>query len=814
MSFIKALESKGYDPEKLKKLFEAENREGDDQKGIKRLLERHNALVRQGIDASYSRSKLTAAIDKAIDVSQSQTTATLLRGLLRRDANDPECQNFLRRWDLTHLLEPVKDEHGLQKLDAHNIPLKKLNIPVFSQVLVPLVAAYARARWGALWDRGNTVPLYSYPPAVPTLASHLACRLITQEIQMISDNMGHRSTERDSIWPTLLYGFCWAFASSPWDIEKYPWMENGKYEEVILKEGIRWTIQHPSKCFWDASVPMHTINSDSGVNWCGYWSVMPFGTLNTKSWNLDRIAKSQTSTKWFNAEGFKLYQEYYPCAMAMPPLYQDLQNSREDKWYSRNRAEDTVQVVTLFDKIVPKEYGLFDLDIPVWFRFIYAGDGVVTDCVPYAFNPASVSVDSYDPNRDVNDSLVLTMIPFQDHLGNLLTNIVGTIRNNLANVTFVNQEAVGEKAISMLENWGDKQYAGQNFVPFSPKKMEFLKADPGQLFYPARLDKQPVAEQIMGLNTFLGVMERVLGFSAQEVGAAASHEQSATEVGVVSQSVSTRLGLTESGILEARQARQIAVYAAWLEYSQRDIDTSLSGVDAEMKKALEKMKFTVEDAGDGSVSVKGSRLILDLPHISAARGPADRVPDAKIAVQMMQSMQMLLSSPEASQALGIEKILALYNKILEYAGIPYDWKFDPAMKKPNPAGMPPEAQQAQQEQIVALVQQSIQQAIQQFTEQLGKEVMQPMGQALQQANEGIAAVGQKLGEHEQAIMQIADRVGQIEQMAAQLPPPAAPPVVQPMMAIPEQQMESVPTPEEQAVAQMEQMLSQTSTTKP
>ena len=76
-------------------------------------------------------------------------------------------------------------------------------------------------------------------------------------------------------------------------------------------------------------------------------------------------------------------------------------------------------------------------------------------------------------------------------------------------------------------------------------------------FQPVVLQAQQTTEIIQAMNTLIAMLERTLGYSAQEVGAAASHQQSVAEVNVIAGSTSTRINLTGGFIDDAIYAGSI-----------------------------------------------------------------------------------------------------------------------------------------------------------------------------------------------------------------------------------------------------------------
>lgn len=753
MSFIASLEKSGYSQENLKAIFEAEKLDTDPKYSkVRDMMERHSVLVKDGLDENYRDAHTWYAIDKAYDIGQAQITSSFMRDLIGDNPSDPEILKKAKSLGLGNLIRDIT---------VKGQTVKALDLPVFFNILVPLVASYVKTRWAKLWTDRNTIPLYKYEASSPTIANHIGCRVITNEIAKDAENMGYRSTERGIILPTLLYGQSWTVAKSDWHKEETTWCgKDSKVETYVKREGIPWDIIHPSKMFYDRSVPVTSINTDTGISWFGHWNVVPYRRLESKKfWNSEKIVRSSngTGSNWIRSDGWKRYVEFYPCTMKYPSVSDEsVPNNRENRWYTHQMGDEGVQVVNFYEKIIPKDCGLYDYDKPVWHLFMYAGSGTMIGCIPFAYTPGAVNVYDHDPNRAVNTSLAHELVPFQDQISNLITQYLLSVQQNLASVVFYNTEQVDVKHIEQLKNLGEKSLRATQFIPFEKKKFDHQGNEVGGAFYPVALPKQNTQELVAGINTMVSAMERMLGFSPQEVGAAASHEQSATEVAVIDTGTSTRIGLTGSFMDDGRSARQKAAYDAWTEYGSREVDVELSGITPAMLKALEKMGFKVEVVPESKMlRITGSRALADIDSFIMARPANDRFPDGKVAIAMLQALQMMMGNPQAVEKFGIDFLIEKFNQILEYAGVPGDWRFD--LNQVHPEG-----QTIQPDQIMQLLQQGIQQNNQQLTKDIQEGIVKPMGDRMAQLDKGQQAAGQGLQQVGQGLQQVAQEQGGIK----------------------------------------------------
>jgi len=797
MGLIAALKEKGYDPKKLQAIFE-NKKLGKETKGdlalTQKLIERHRGLIRDGLDQNWQSARHWRAIDDAYDAGQEQITVSIMRGLIGKKPDSEEVLSAIKHWKLDSMLTWTGE--GVNRKAV-------LDLPIFFNIFVPLTAAYTKVRWAKLWTDRDTVPLYKYSPTSSTVEAKLACQVVTDQVAFAAETMQYRVIEREVILPALLYSYAWTMPRSDCVVEKSLWKGKGAVEEYITREGIDWMVVHPAKSFFDRSYPLSSINADCGIRWFGNWTVVAFSSIenNEAYWNKDTISvySGEQANTWVRPSEWKVYQQFYPCTLKMPDCWSnELSNSRDAVYYNQSITDHGVQIINFFDKLVPSQYGLYACDTPVWHHFIYAGDGTVIHCVPVAYTPGTVDLYDYDTNRARNTSLAQELLPFQDHISNLLTQYLLSVKQNLANLTFVDQRQIPPETIDKVENLAKSSYVGMNLIRYNRLDFDQMGATATQAITPLAFPKHNTQEIVQAINTTISIAERMLGFSPQEIGAAASHEQSATEVAVISQGTSTRLALTGSFIDDGRSARQKRAYDAWLEYSEREISQTLSGMQPLHIKALKDMGFTVtETPGTDLVKIEGSRELVDIDSFTQTRAPQDRFNDSKVAIAMIQAIQMLMSNQLIVERFGVDFFVRRFNEILEFSGVPGDWRFD----LDNAKGAQPSQQQMMQ-QVTQFIEQALQKNNQAITGEL-QQVINSTGEHFKQTDQQVSslaqATGGKLQEQQQILAALLDQVRGIIQPQfspqtavvpappVELPPPPEPalnpPVGQPVAPV-------------------------------
>lgn len=763
MGFIDALTAKGYSPDKLKGIFESEDFEtNESHQKLRDLVDYHRNMVSDGLDYNFDTCPFFNAIDKAFDSSQAALANVAIKEFLDPGLKKERKRELINQWSLKRFVRKFIDPETKKEFN-------EVDVPAFYECIIPIVAAYVRIRWAKLFADRDVTPVYKYEPTVQTTVNHALCQVITTEISRQDSMMGYRWYERDIILPTLNYGYAWSFAKTDYYTEKSIWKGDGAtVETYVTKEGMLWENPHPTRVMFDRTCPIQSINTDTGISWAAYWVIVPFSTIqsNDKFFNKDRVRKLVPSeNSWVKKEGWKVYTEFYPCVIKFPEASSFKtgvpDNDRQEHYYTTANCRDNIQLVPFFHKLVPKDWGLFDCDVPVWFRFIYAGDGTLVCLTPFAYCPVNCNTYDIDGNRERPTSLAMELVGFEDLLTNLLTQYRHAISQNQINVVFVNTEQVPKTDLEALKTLPNRKLVGTHWIPFRRAHMNAQANEAGNAFHRPEMPRNDETQIYIAIDRVIAVMERILGISPQEVGSAASHQQSAEEITLISSGSSSRVQLTGSNIDAGRTARARATYEAWYEHSEMEIDQEIDGLNDVQVKALKNHGFEVgKIEGTNSVKLTGKRQLAEMDSFAQVRPPQDRIQDSKLAIAMIQAIQMLFSNPQLVEYFGVDYMMQRFNQILEYVGVPNDWRFTKPMKNQGPAIQQQEQMQGMAKQIMEATQQLIEQSTAQIKQGLQTEVIEPIGQRLSQLGEEQKAIGQ-------AVTQVEQREQAVEQTVSE-----------------------------------------------
>lgn len=764
MVSIPILKARGIESDKLKSLFTAEVPSEE----VKRLTNRIRDRIIEARRKNLSEYRLYAAIDIAYEAPFAQTTPTLVRDILNRKLDAKGTCEALSCWGLS------QEELFLERVvDGKSILVP--NPPTFFSVLVPLVKAYVTIRLAKLFNDRNQTPLLKYEPLKSTEEDRTICEIITDIVQTMSTQYGYPAVLRQSILQSLLYAQCLVFPREAWNEEtQLAYAEDGSIKPFRVREGLRYYMPHPTRMYLDPYHRPSTINTSSGVEYGGYWCVKRYADIlgNSTYWNTDKV--SYGNNNWFDmAVAGNYFTEVYPCTMRMPEIGQ-VKGDREKSlnFYTHSEADKAVFVTEHFECLNPKENGLGDYDYPVWFRFVMANDNTVLWCEPIGYTP--ILSMQYDANElaSRSSSLALEIIPWQDQLGNALSQILLTAKANQMHLIFYDKNIVDKSVADDLARGGNKLYRGATLVPYDGRQAMHAQNDVSRAFQKIDFTPHSTAELVNVIGTILNLLERLLVMSAQETGGSQSHEVTAEEVRVISNSTSTRVTYTGTFIEEFTEAWKQQNYEALMNYMDEEFVVSVKALTDDQVAKLKAIGLNVGETKEGRSIISGrTKKHLFIEGFASPRDNMDRTNNPAIAQVMLQTIQSVASNPVLMQAVGPEQIVDYLNQAAVLAGAARDFKL-----RIQPGAKPEEQAQQSQEQIQQQVQQMGQQIMQATQQNVAEQVVKPVAEEIAKQDAKIGQLAEVLGKMQQMIDAVASAppVPAPQSLDTSIPYPPAP----------------------------------------
>lgn len=767
--------------------------------------------IKEGVENNVRDYRLFWAIDRALDAPFYSKSYALFKGLLDQKWDSKKVLDVLQEWGAGSW---IKTQCGCGKgcTNASGCPTPQriADLPTFFEVEFPIALAYLRIRVARMYNERNLTPLLNYLPRVNTPEERLRNQLITQRVDIQTQQMNYRAVLRQLILQSTAYGTCLMLPHEAWYAEQHPTSETtGKKKKRVMRterEGVRYDHPHPSRYYYDMAYPAYTINSDTGCRWYGDWALVRYGDVadNPDYWNQDQISFGRDTFRITDSNRL-FFETVYPCQMQFPAgidvnddeshIVGKIDREKRMNFYTRGDRDKALLLTNHFQKVNPlRELGLKNkdgdgYDGDVWFRLVFCADDTVVYAEPLAYRPGTWSGYDADANRYRNPSIVLETLPAEYMIHNLFSQAILQAKNNLANVNFVNTDAIGQEYVDQLENFGEKAYRRPIFIKYSAHESRSLSEDKRDAITPVIIQKMPISDLLTLVRGILDMLERALVMSSQEIASSASHEQTAQEVTITAQSTSTRLTYTGSFIDDAIYAWQEQLFEAGIAYWDDQIFAEVALQEQGDEKVLEKLGFTIESRNvtERTAGVRGSKSKLSVAEFTVRRDAADRVHNNTVAAQMVQLFTAFSNNPILIQSIGVGQVVKVFNEIATIAGLPRDFRLsavhDPIQEAKDERD---KAMKAQSEQAVGQLQQLLpkiaeqvkQQTIAEIGQQLkpvfekSAEVDQQQSQQIQAASGGLQQLAQVTAENRDAIAKLV----QLTQVVMQPSQPAQPPI--------------------------------------
>jgi len=751
----KTLTAHKLDSASLKPLFEAKTK----KPGVKKLLDLIRDRVTDGRKRSLKDHRMWAAVDLAYDAPFNQITPTILRAIMGGEGTAAQIRETVKSWKLNErevfCCKPGAGPNGTD--------LYELNAPAFVPVTVPLVRAYLTVRVAKLFNDRNLNPLHSYEPLKSTTQNKIRCEIVTDAAQAMTVTMGHRSSLRQMIFNSCMYSVALMFPREPWYTEEQEG-EDGKMKTV--RQGTRHVLPHITREFWDQQYPPDTFNTDTGCTFGGHWGMMRYGDVarNKDYWNKEDISYGQIDWLSPTATWANYFKQAYPCTEQVPVMPKaSTETDRQDiaTKYIETDYDKGVFVTYLFMKLVPKDWDLGDYDKPVWFGLTVASDDTVIFADSYSYSPIIYDGYDSDQNRGLNASLALEILWAQDLLSNLLTQVHLTTKHNLWKLVLYDVRSGAKSAMEALEKKDNWEYQGPQIVPFDSAQTRVGMVTTGQnALQTVTFPQGNTAEMMATINVVTSLLERTLVISPQEIGAAASHQQSVKEVQITSVNTTNRLKYTASFTDDAIDAWKRQKYEAMLAHAPREFIAQVSSDIPDLDKHLEDLGFDkVEDLPDHKKTiVKGKTENLKIEGFVSQREGPDRQDDARTAQAGYLAIQAINQNPMVAQILDPTSVLEQLEILARKAGADADFKI-----RTNK-----DAQTSQQ--LVQAVEQIKAAIFKDVGEQIAKPAAEAIGEQKAMNLEQQKAIIQQ-GEQIAELAKAVERIQALAQAALPIQPP-------------------------------------------
>lgn len=673
------------DPEKLERI----ERDVQERK-------RFEEMVQDWMDEHITRSLRNHTIYSAVDIAWD--SQPIQKAVL------PLIQYAQGRIDTKQAAEALQDLPEGQTYIKKNADgsVSSIDLPRFFEVNINLIRSVITRRTAAQSNKyNNSWPFYKCEPRSSTMVGKLRADLLNQRADIMADQYGHRHSQTQETRDMLKYGHCVSFPRASWERE-VQWrkakrdaaFDSGEFgtEKYVVKEGIAWVNPHPARIFWDNNSPLSSLNTDTGCEYVGFWDVTRWGAIrdNPAFFNQSSVGYANATHSWLSYTPF--YTQYFdrviPPSPANPPDA-GAENDRKNNVGLYNGQEENVSafITHIYVKMIPQKWGIGSYPYPIWIHVQTAGDGgtvVYADIMPSG--PAAVYSFNEDDNRMVNLGMAHELMPYQDQLTNLFSQLLETAKADLFAIGILNTDVFpddekGREAMQEFANImsGHNYYARPQIIKASLGKLKELGIDVNSdnVFKMVRSAPNTAITNIFNsIAQLIGMAERMMVMSPQEQGQPAPREISATEVNSIQGSTESMYSFISDAIDEAREAKKRIIYESIVAMGESEIALPVSS--RYPRSVIEKAGFTVveEDGGEGipanDITVRGSKRSLVHEYIFTSRDGGERSSNSQAAQVLVQLMQAMGSLHPAAQtailsAMGKTKVFEWVNSVFMMA---------------------------------------------------------------------------------------------------------------------------------------------------
>lgn len=583
-------------------------------------------------------------------------------------------------------------------------------------------------------------PVMKYEPYSNNQTGRLVGDAMTQIAEQMAGAYGYRKDYEESIRQASLYTDSIKFKKKAWHTEHQllpkPPEPNGakktgrpakkEFERRIVREGVWFTIPHPTRRYYDISEPLSKLNQDLGPRWIGHWEVVPVGTIKHDKayWNRDKIVMDAELYSIFE-QNPSYFSQYYDrinvpnrvttaAALAM-------KNDRQAQigaWSNLNDENATI-LSQHYKRVIPKDIGIGNYEDPVWIRFVMVGH---TTCIfAEICGSCPGSVNQYNASDALlnSPSFGMQAIQWQEMLTNQLNELRFVQAEGLVKIYALNKHGMKKNEVEAVVNAlkdPDFETLQPIVVEYDAEKLAQRGADIRTItekITQIRLETaSKVTEIFNGMMNTLALAERIMFFSPQELGQVSARTTSATEQKAIQ---NTTLGIRDFHLIGVKQqidADKRIIHDSYMAFGSEDLEVPVA--ERYERAVIEAAGFTIVDDGsgnppDGLFTIRGKKLGLFYNYTYTTRNTDDTPPDAAVAQGIAQVYDVATKSPMIADNLTLEQTFELANSLFEKLapGI-FKLRVPPGVDGKKTRGAQVEQLQAQLGQVLPQIGQAIQ----------------------------------------------------------------------------------------------------------
>lgn len=593
-----------------------------------------------------------------------------------------------------------------------------VNLPRLQEVCVNVGRSLLSRRANAQSNKYNSLrPFFKYETRGTSMVDHLRSDAMSQYSEIMVDGFGYRHDHQQCVRAMFNYSTL-LFPAGAWETATQthvaPDKFNGEVVEMklegetsiktytrIMREGVRMIRPSRARVFYDTSEPLSSINSDTGCRHIGFYDVKRFGDVirNADFFNKEKITWSNSGVSVVDQN-----RAYFDLVFAGQPLNfpgATAKRSGEIDLAAQNERaansflyaagtddENALFVTDLRVKVIPKEWGMGGYPHPVWLRLVVASDDTVIFAEWLPSLPAIYWGHNEDDTRLNNISMAHEIMPWQDQLSNIFSQLLMKMKHSLVRFIIVNKDVLPETVVRELERKLDspQYYINPHLLEVSFKENEALGLDLGKVLNIIGSGQGTNANESEYINNafkaiiqILSIMERLLNFSPAEQGQPMPRESTAEEIAAIESTTQSTYNAIGASIDEARAAWKRIVYESAMAHASDQV--YLPAPQRYTKTTIKAAGFEVEEDTEVNQSaamkghtIIGSKSLLVHNYVFSSRDGGDRATNRESANVLSQFITQFIPVIGA-EALGKKRIFEIVNEIFRLLSS-YDLKLE------------------------------------------------------------------------------------------------------------------------------------------
>ncbi|MBW1635278.1 MAG: hypothetical protein JRJ68_03285 [Deltaproteobacteria bacterium] len=455
---------------------------------------------------------------------------------------------------------------------------------------------------------------------------------------------------------------------------------------------------------------MRKKNDDLGPNWLLHWDIVLYGQVKTASGFFNRDAIDYSSSSATHVEKYKTFFDYYfnPCQIKFPNYTKNDVSSENDEKSNLNRystedADKPVFLTEYFEKVIPKDLGICDYPYSVWVKLTIASDNTVVKGEFLPSIPAVYGGINQKDDRVLNNSMAHDIIPYQDQLSNIVSQMLLNMKAGLMKLYIFNKDVIDSETQEALKNIlkNENYYANPQALFVSRTELADVGIDVKSAVEVIESSiSHNISDSIRAMSELMGLAERLLVFSPQELGQPAPREISAREVQEISNTTNSIFTSISDDVDYQREGLKKLLYESLLCCSSDKVEVPT--LERYPESVVEAAGFKiVEDKTTGEKDVIRRTIlgsVQDLRHdvLFTSRDGAERFSNTQAAQTLTQLIAQVVQLPPVMEKMGDAKLFEMVNEVFRLTGSDLNLESD--------EDITPDLNQQLQEAIAALTQ--------------------------------------------------------------------------------------------------------------